>query len=102
MKIVENPKYMVDIAFIYANKCKDCKAAYAMIEDVLKEEECAASFYSLFYLADQTVSFCLGNEINDIPSCIIGSKHKLVGFKSFTKNAIKAAISDTKTPINED
>ena len=102
MKIVDNPKYMVDIAFVYANKCKDCKAAYKLLEDILEEEFCAASTYNLFYLSDECIMFCMANEINDIPSCIIGSKHKFVGAKSFTKEAVKKAIADTKKPIEDE
>jgi len=100
---VGDPKYTVKIDYVYADECDECEAAIDLIENALIGEDCvtSADSDSMFYLDNKTVHFCIDNGIDDIPSCIIGSKHKFISFKSFTKDAIKEAISDTKTLIDE-
>ena len=97
-----DPRHMVQIEYIYADKCKECEMATSMIETFLEEENCSASLRKLFYLDNETIRFCIDNSIDDIPSCIIGSKYKFVGWKSFTKEAIKKAISRSKTLIDDE
>lgn len=96
MKLKENDQEeqrpFVHICFIYADDCFDCKRAYNLLIKIIQEEDINVSVRKMYCLDDKTVKYCIDNEIDDIPSCIIAERYKFIGYDSFIEEDIRRCL----------
>jgi glutaredoxin len=82
---------MVQIFFIYAEKCEYCKFALSVIQGAMIQcKEIPCEILKFHYDAKAAIGIASNNGINDLPGCVIG-KEVFMG-KNYSEEKIKNAI----------
>lgn len=85
------------IYFIYANKCKECEDMRSTLMDVISHssyDEGHCKMVEIDSSTDEAIDIALGNDINDLPACVIGN-FSFCGKDGWNYGSIFEAIEKT-------
>lgn len=92
-------KPIIQISYIAADDCLDCKRIKQTIEDLLGERNIDGFFHEISYDSDEAIRFFIDNgfsmedEEEVLPVYKIGN-HKFQGKRGFPKDALVKAIEE--------
>jgi glutaredoxin len=79
----------VNVFFISADGCLDCKRMRSYLEEI--SQEFNIDIIELNSETDEAIDFAVENGIEDIPACVIGNT-VMFGKNGFSKDLIRKAI----------
>jgi hypothetical protein len=85
----------VPIFFIYAENCKECEAAKKAVKEAIEKLENISSELKLFNSeSDIAVKIAINNDIDSIPSCVVGPGGKVLQQSEITVENVLNALKN--------
>jgi hypothetical protein len=85
---------MVDIHFIYANKCEECKSMNQLLNALIRYHDLGDDVNLLRYdcESEEAIDIALEYEINDIPGCHIDGT--VIEGEGFNRHEVESAMEN--------
>ena len=90
--IVHKMSKAVQIFFLYADNCPDCRRAKIELEEAIRESNIVCDLKLFNSERRVAINIAIENDINDIPACVVGNKTNVFQTKDITKANILSAI----------